>query len=262
MSARTGWMRAVMILAVGAIGLAFAATMNAQVQTDQTTSAGKSASTTKTVGGTIVALSGNDMVVKMDSDGSLRNFSNIPDSARAIVNGKEIGIKDAKVGMHLEKTVTTISTPKVITTTQTVTGKVWYVNPPRSVILTLEDGKNQEFKIPNGQKFSVNGQTVDAWGLKKGMMVSATKVVEEPINVVTQQAKVTGSMPPPPPAPPADQPILVAVVTPAAPAPAAAPAAEPAALPKTASELPLTGLLGLMLIAGSLCVRSFRKVRT
>ena len=48
------------------------------------------------------------------------------------------------------------------------------------MILTLEDGTNQQFKIPNGQKFMVNGQMTDAWGLKKGMTVSATKVVEEP----------------------------------------------------------------------------------
>ena len=102
----------------------------------------------------------------------------------------------------------------------------------------------------------MNGQPTDAFGLKKGMVVSATKVVEEPITVVQQQAKVTGSMPPPPPAPPADQPILVAVVEVPAPAPAEA---APAALPKTGSELPLTGLLGFLSLAGSAGVRLFRK---
>ena len=149
--------------------------------------------------------------------------------------------------------------PKVITTTQTVTGKVWHVNPPLTVILTLEDGTNQSFKIPKGQKFMVNGQETDAFGLKKGMMVNATKVVEEPITVVEQQAKITGHMPPPPPAPAADQPILIAVATPA-PAPAA-PEAAPAALPKTGSNLPLIGLLGLLLLAGSGLVRMFRTAR-
>ena len=259
MNARTGWMRVLMILAVGAIGLAFTVRISAQVQTSSDTAAGASTSTSKTVSGTIVAVSGNDLVIKMD-DGTLRHIANVPDDARAIVDGKEIGIRDAKVGMHLQKTVTTITTPKVITTTKTVTGKVWHVNPPLSVILTLEDGTNQEFKIPKGQKFTVNGQQLDAFGLKKGMIVNATKVVEEPITVVQQQAKVTGSMPPPPPPPPPDQPILVAVVTPAAPAPAAPAAAAPAALPKTGSELPLTGLLGFLSLAGSAGVRLFRKI--
>jgi LPXTG-motif cell wall-anchored protein len=257
MNARTGWMRVLMILAVGAIGLAFTARMSAQVQTATDTTAGASTHEVKVVNATVVAVSGNDVVVKME-DGSLRHIANVPDSARAMVDGKEVGVHDLVPGMKLQKTITTTTTPKVITTTKTVTGKVWHVNPPLSVILTMDDGTNQEFKIPKGQKFTVNGQSVDAFGLKKGMIVNATKVVEEPITVVQQQAKLTGSMPPPPPPPAPDQPILVAVITPAA-APAPAEAA-PAALPKTGSELPLTGLLGFLSLAGSAGVRLFRKV--
>jgi len=245
-----------MILAVGAIGLAFTVRMSAQVQTTTDTAHGTPTHEVKVVNATVVAVSGNDLVVKMD-DGSLRHIANVPESARATVDGKEVGIHDLQPGMKLQKTITTTTTPKVITTTKTVTGKVWHVNPPLAVILTMDDGTNQEFKIPKGQKFTVNGQQLDAFGLKKGMIVNATKVVEEPITVVEQQAKVTGSMPPPPPAPPADQPILVAVAAPtAAPAPAEA---APAALPKTGSELPLTGLLGFLSLAGSAGVRLFRK---
>ena len=256
MNARTGWMRMLMILAVGAIGLAFTAKMIAQVQTSTDTASGAATHEVKVVNATVVAVSGNDVVVKME-DGSLRHIANVPDSARALVDGKEVGVHDLQPGMKLQKTITTTTTPKVITTTKTVTGKVWHVNPPLSLILTLDDGTNQEFKIPKGQTFMVNGQKLDAFGLKKGMIVNATKVVEEPITVVQQQAKVTGSMPPPPPAPAPDQPILVAVVTPA---PAAAPAeAAPAALPKTGSELPLTGLLGFLSLAGSAGMRLFRK---
>lgn len=257
MNARTG-MRTAMILAVGAIGLAFTAI--AQVQTSSSTTSGSATHQVQVINATVVAVSGNDLVVKLD-DGTLKHIANVPDSARATVDGKEVGIHDLQPGMHLQKTITTTTTPKIITTTQSVTGKVWHVNPPLSVILTLEDGKNQEFKIPKGQKFNVNGQMVDAWGLKKGMTVSATKVVEQPETVVTQQAKVTGKMPPPPPAPPADQPILVAVMVPV-PAPEAAPAAAPApSMPKTGSELPLTALFGLLSLAGAAGTRLYRKVR-
>ena len=261
MNSRTGWMRVLLVLAVGAIILAFAVSMSAQVQTTTTTTSGKATKTSKTVSGEIVYVNGRDLIIKMD-DGTLRHFNNVPDSARAIVDGKEIGIKDAKVGMKLEKVTTTVTTPQVITTTKTVTGKVWHVAPPRSVILTMEDGKNQEFKIPPGQKFNVNGQMTDAWGLKKGMVVSATQVVEQPVQVVTQHAKLTGQMPPPPPAPPADQPILVAVITEEVPAPTpAAPEAAPAALPKTGGELPLLFMLGFASLTGSAGVRVFRKLR-
>jgi LPXTG-motif cell wall-anchored protein len=260
MSARNG-VRTAMILAVGAIGLA--SIVSAQVQTStKTTNAGAATHQVQVQKATVVAVSGNDLILKMQ-DGTLKHIANVPPTATATVDGKQITIKDVKPGMTLEKTITTTTTPKVITTTQSVTGKVWYVNPPLSVILTLEDGKNQEFKIPKGQKFNVDGQMVDAWGLKKGMTVTATKVVEQPETVVQQQAKLSGSMPPPPPPPPPDQPILVAVLVPV-PVPEAAPAPAPApapTMPKTGSELPLTALLGLLSLAGSAGVRMYRKVR-
>jgi hypothetical protein len=205
----------------------------------------------------VVLVQGNDLVVKM-ADGSLRHFNNVPESARITVDGQQLGIHDLKPGMKLQKTVTTTTVPKMITTTQSVTGKVWNVTPPNSVILTMENGKNQRFKIPKGQKFMVDGQETDAFGLKKGMTVTATKVVEQPLEVVQQQAKVTGMMPPPPPAPPADQPVLVAVVEVEEVA-EAAPAPAPAALPRTGSMLPLLGLIGTLSLAGSAGLRMLRK---
>ena len=154
-------------------------------------------------------MEGNDLIVRM-ADGSIRHFENIPESAKATVDGKQLGIHDLKPGMKLQRTITTTTTPQIVTTVQTVTGKVWHVTPPLSVILTLENGTNQSFKIPKDQKFKVNGEMVDAFGLKKGMVVSATKIVEVPMSVLSQQKSVSGTMPTPPPAPPADTPILIA----------------------------------------------------
>jgi hypothetical protein len=39
---------------------------------------------------------------------------------------------------------------------------------------------------------------VDAFGLRKGMVVTATKIVEVPVSVVSQERSVTGTMPTPP----------------------------------------------------------------
>jgi len=50
---------------------------------------------------------------------------------------------------------------------------------------------------------------VDAFELKKEMVVTATKIVEVPVSVLSQQKGVSGIMPTPPPAPPADTPILI-----------------------------------------------------
>jgi LPXTG-motif cell wall-anchored protein len=230
--------------------------MYAQVQTSTDTSVGTATHQVQVQRAEVLVVSGNDLVVKME-DGTIQHIANVPESARATVDGREVGIHDLKPGMKLEKTITTVTTPTVITTTQTVRGKVWQVSAPNSVILTLENGENQQFKIPKGQKFDVDGQKVDAFGLRKGMMVNVTKVVEEPVTTVQQQAKLTGSMPPPPAAPPPDQPVLVVVAQPA-PAPAPAPAA-PAELPKTGSELPLYGLIGILLLAAAACTRTLRK---
>jgi hypothetical protein len=253
MKLKTNWTRAWLVLVVGAC-LAFTLSMSAQVETQTSTTSHAPTVTTQVKSGEIVFVQGNSVVVKMD-DGSLRHFDNVPDSARVTVDGKQLGVHDLQVGMKVQKTITTTTTPETITTVQSVTGKVWQVNPPLSVILTMDDGKNQQFKIPKGQKFNVNGQSLDAWGLQKGMIVNATKVVEVPQTVVTQQAKLTGQMPPPPPAPPADVPILVVeeVAVPVQVAQAAP------ALPKTASPLPLVGLLGLLSLASSLGLRAARK---
>ncbi len=105
--------------------------------------------------GEIVYVGNHELIVKMEN-GQLRHITNTPDSARAIVDGKEVGIADAKVGMKLEKTITTTTSPRMITKVETVTGKVFHVTPPTSVILTLENGENQQFKIPKAQKSRAN----------------------------------------------------------------------------------------------------------
>lgn len=223
----------------------------AQVKTETSTTQGRATVETKVERGEVVAVSGDDLVIKME-DGQIRNFTDVPESARVTVNGQQLSVHELKPGMKLERTITTTSTPQTVTTVKTVTGKVFHVMPPSSVILTLEDGTNQQFKIPKGQKFTVNGQEVDAFGLRKGMNVSATQIVTEPQTVTSEERKVTGEMPPPLPV--IQGPVLIIVapqpskVAKAEPPQAAAPAGKEK-LPQTASELPL-----LMLIGGGVLV--------
>ena len=206
-----------------------------------------------------MTVSGNDLVVKM-ADGTLRNFENVPASAKVTVDGKQLGVRDLKPGMKLQRTITTTTTPMTITTVETVKGKVWAITPPLSIILTLEDGKNQQFKIPEDQKFDVDGQMVDAFAVRKGMIITATKITEQPAVEVTQTKTVTGVA-----APPADVPVLVAVGSEeAVPAPAAEPAAAPAAAPEAASGLPtwLIWLLVLLVLAAIIWWYMSRKNRS
>jgi LPXTG-motif cell wall-anchored protein len=258
MTSKAIWKLTSLVGVVAAICLALTLSMSAQVQSSTNTATGQAESVTTVERGEVVTVSGDDLVVKME-DGSLRHVANVPESAKVMVDGQELGIHDLKPGMKLQRTITTTTTPKTITTVQSVKGTVWFINPPNSVILTMENGKNQQFKIPNNQKFNVDGRMLDAFGLKKGMKISATKVVEVPVVDVAQNKTVTGELPPPPPPPPADVPILVVeeeVVVPEQVAQAA-----PPELPKTGSELPLIGLLGLLSLTSGLGLRMARKVR-
>lgn len=252
MSAITIGRRVCVTLLGGLLCVAFQSRAGAQVKTSTNTISHEATTQTSVERAEVVSVEGNDLIVKME-DGTIRHFANVSESARVTVDGKELGIHDLKPGMKLERTITTVTTPKTVITTQAVTGKVWQIHPPTSLILTLENGENQKFNIPKGQKFNVDGQMVDAWGLRKGMKVTATKVVEEPVTEVEHQKQLTGQMPPPPPPPAPDQPIVIAVLqVPATPA-------APTELPKTGTNLPLLAYMGFLFLAGSV---AFRAVRT
>ena len=274
MKSVSNWIMKGLLLATGALGLAFTVQTGAQVTTTTTTTAGTPSYTVVVNRGEVYAVDGNDLVVKME-DGTFRHFSDVPESARATVDGKPLGIHDLKPGMKLQRTIATSETPMIVTTIQTVAGKVWHVNPPGMVILTMDNNTNQQFKIPKDQKFNVNGQMLDAFALKKGMNVTATKITEVPSVVTAQEQSLTGTAPhsaaPPkqiatkpqhitgtiPPAPPPDAPLLIASGEPTpvpavdteAPAAAAPPAeSAPAPAPVEESHFPWIWVALLLII--------------
>jgi hypothetical protein len=189
------------------VACVFALNGSAQVRSQTTTTNGKASQRVKVERAEVVLVSGRDLVLRME-DGTIRHFANVPDSFKATVDDKQVGIYDLKAGMTLERTTTITTTPKLVKTMQTVKGRVWTVLPPSSVILTLDDGSNQRFEIPKGQKFNVEGKIVDTWGLKPGMIITATKVVEFTATEVEQRRKLTVALPPPEQL--ADVPILIA----------------------------------------------------
>ena len=187
------WTERTLVLVTG-ICLVFAYSTSAQVQTQTTGTKGTPTIEVQIESGEVIAIRGNDLFVKM-ADGTLRDFPDVPATAKVTVDGKQLGINELKPGMKLQRTTVTTTTPQVVTTIETVTGKVLKVTPPLSVMLALENGESQMFKIPEGQKFTVNGQEIDAWGLREGMKISATKIVETPVTSVSEQTRVTGTMP-------------------------------------------------------------------
>ena len=241
--------------------VAYATLVAAQDTTTTTTSqSGQATQQSQVESAEILAVNGNELIVRM-SDGQIKHITPAP-GATAIVDGKELGIQDAKPGMKLTRTITTTTTPKTISTIRTIKGKVWYVNPPNTVILTLNDGKNRQYKVPPNQVFDIDGQKLTVFDIRKGMQISATVIKEAPEVTVTQAKHVTGKLPPPPPppvVPPAPQmqnTLLVEEEVVEVPVPV-----ETAqALPQTGSLLPLFGFLGLLALGSSLGMKVIRHI--
>lgn len=226
----------------------------AQETSNTSTTSGQAEKQFKVERGEVVYVSGNDLVIRME-DGQVRHVT-VPDGATAMVDGKQITIADVKPGMKLQRTVTTTSTPQTVTTVRSVTGKVWHVAPPKTVILTLADGTNKQYKVPKDQKFMIDGQEMTVFDLKKGMTVTATVITQVPQVVVEHERAISGKMPPPPPTPAAEPVLLVEEEKPA-------PIVQEVAkteLPKTGSLIPLFGLLGCLSLVGSFSLRLFRNI--
>ncbi len=240
-------------------------------QTTKDTIRGNATIKTEQLHGTVVYVEGNTLVVRM-TDGGVREF-NVPEVRKFMIDGREVTVHDLKPGTKLNATVTTTRTPVIERTTTVGTGTVWWV-AGQTVILTMPNGENREFKVTSDYKFNVDGNkeaTVDH--LRKGMRVSAQRIVEEPRTEIASDTVVTGQAPPPPaptavvsqatPAPAPRQEVAQARPAPAAPPAAPAPAPvevaqaqpTPTRLPATASNLPLMGVLGVLLTFGGLGLR-------
>jgi hypothetical protein len=241
------------LVMAGIACMSFAVAMNAQVKTESNITHGPATKSVIVDRGEVVYASGGDLVLKKD-DGTIVHFANVSDTAT--VDGKQVAVDDLEPGMKLERTITTTTTPRTVTTVQTVTGKVWHVNPPHFVILTLEDGTNHKFDLPNDHKVFVDGRLVDAWALKKGMRISASRVIEAPGTMVAQQTNLTGRAPAPI-ALAANEPIFFAMFV-TAPARPTVAEALPASLPETGSSLPLVGLLGVLALGSFVGLRAIR----
>jgi hypothetical protein len=242
--------------------------------------------TTSELKGEVEYVEGNSLVVTMSS-GEVRTF-NVPEARKFLIDGKELSVHELKPGTTLTATITTTMTPVLTRTTTIKSGTVWHV-VGNSVIVTLPNVGNKQFIAKDDTRFTVNGKPATVYDLRKGMVVSAQKVIEEPTTEIATDTQVVGQAPPAPvaaaaapAAAPTEAPAAAPATAPAtAPttAPTSAPAAEPSpavaqaapaepppatatpapAPPKAASRVPL--IVGLLLVAGILVfwIRSRRK---
>ena len=176
---------------VGALSLA--TVVAAQVsQTKETVPGGTAKVKTSQVHGELVAKGSNWLIAK-DLHGNYKLY-NVEPGRKAIVDGVPTSLDQLKLGTMLTSTATTTQTPLVDRTTTITQGTVFWASP-KSIIVTLENGENKQYAVPEGFKFTVEGKQVEAMELRPGMKLTATKIVQEPHVLITHDVVVTGTAP-------------------------------------------------------------------
>jgi sortase A len=241
----------------GAIVLVLLAfgTAAAQDSTVTTITHGEPSFETKVKNAEIVYVEGNDLVLKLEN-GRVEHLI-VPDSDKFTIDGRELSVNELVPGTKLTQTLITSTTPRYVNSVRTIEGKVWHVNAPNSLILTLPDNKNQVFNVPSHAKFTIDGKEKTVFDLKKGMKINATIVTDEEHTVVEQTKLAYGN------APQISTPREVGVLLflpMQHPESTLATAEQPAdTLPETGSSLPLIGLLGTLAVGMSVAIRFGRR---
>ena len=234
---------------------------SAQVSQKVTETKGAPMKTTKSrvVEGEVVSVSGNDVVFKTAA--GAREVK-VPDGFKFQMDGKDIGAADLKPGMKVKATITETETVTPVTVTDVrqaevldTTGGALIVRGPKGIRKwSAKDVQEHNMKIYR------EGKEAHVGDFKKGDRITAVIISQKPPETVSSRsvkASATGAPEAPAPAP--------APAAAAAPAPAPAPAAEPAhaehakKLPKTASSVPVVGLLGVLTLASGLALTIRRR---
>ena len=187
-ASRTG--RVFVVVAAG-LGMARMATAQA-TQTKETVPGGTTKVKTDQVKGELVAKGSNWLIAK-DPAGNYKLYS-VPAGRKAIVDGVPKTLDQLQQGTMLTSTATTTETPLINRTTTITQGSVFWASP-KSIIVSLENGENKQYEVPPDFKFDVDGKKLSAMELRPGMKLTATKVVEEPMHVITHDVVVTGVSP-------------------------------------------------------------------
>jgi len=143
--------------------------------------------------GEVVRVQGDTLLAKMEPLGNYSVF-NVQPGREFIIDGQTKHIMDLQPGTVLTATITTTTTPVTMRTTETLNGTVWWAQG-NYVVLTLPNGQNHEYKVPDTFQFMVEGKPATVKDLRQGMKVTATKIVEEPFTEISTQASVTGRAP-------------------------------------------------------------------
>jgi LPXTG-motif cell wall-anchored protein len=210
----------------------------------------------------VLEVNGNKVVAR-SSDGT-KEYT-LPDDFKLTMDGKQITVKDLQPGMKGDVTITTTTTSHPVTATEVRNAEVLAVGGNAIIVRGAKGNRKFTSKDVNSMDIRIvkDGKDIDMHELRVGDRLTATIITQLPPTVTTQR-EVSGNVTS------ARKAEKVAAAPEAAPPPAPAPSSEPAAapapahkkLPKTGSDLPLVGVLGLALLAAALGLRTIRRFRT
>jgi hypothetical protein len=203
----------------------------------------------------VIHVSGHEVVVELEN--GKFELLNLAEDFRFQVDGRDLTVHELTPGTKLSQEIHTITTPQEVTTLRTVNGKVWRVNAPH-LILSFPEGENKAYTVPDGIVFHIDGQDKTVFDLRKGMDISATVLTVEPQQLVSTHTVVTGQAPPRPNVA-FEGPMLLEWGRQAPDLTAAVEEPRAQELPKTASLVPLAGVLGFLSLALGAGLRIVRR---
>ena len=207
---------------------------------------------TQTINAEVVSVDGNK-VVGRDASGATREYT-VPEGFKFQTDGHDIGVADLKPGMKVSATITTTTTVAPVTVTEIRKGSVLQVLGTTIIVrgpagvrkFTQEELDKRHIKLIR------EGQPAQISDFRDGDVFTAVIITDKPPQVVSEReakAYAKGAPAPAPARAAAPAPAPAPAPAAAAPAPAPAPAKK---LPKTASQVPLVGLMGAFSLAAGL----------
>ena len=224
-------------------------------------SAQQSTTTSETKHFQVISVEGNKVVAKLPE--GAREIT-VPEDFRFTVDGREVSVHELQPGMKGTAKITTITTVTPVTVTEVRNGEVMQASGSSIIVKSANGIKmfNEGDIAKRNVTILKDGKPASIADFHTGDRLTATIVTEKPPKVMTQrqvQAVLTGATP-----------TATTGAAPAAPAAAASAAATPAPhtgaapakkLPKTASQVPLLGLLGALSLAIALGLSLGRRRR-
>ena len=257
--------------------LRFAAASGALLIMAALASAQQTTTTTQTKAFEVIAVQGNDLVVKLPE--GTRELD-VPEDFRFVVDGQQLSVHDLKPGMKGTAQITTKTTLHPVTVTEVKNGTVRQVSGSSIIVQTDQGFKSfTEGELDKrGVKLVKDGKPAELSDFHAGDMLTATIITSRPPKVVTEKqvqatlarsgnaagsgssGSSTGSSTRSSAAPSASGSSTASSRSTTSGSSQSAPGSSSGRkLPKTASQLPLLGLIGICAIGIALALTAVRR---